>query len=101
MLKSIWIHDNYLKHKHLVESMSKQCNVNMSTFAPFEDCLNFTSLEKNYILLTQNFVVKHYYPECLKHEYPDTIINGELVTWREASDICRELGGYLPFLQAN
>ena len=84
MLKSIWIHYNYLKDKQLVEIRSKQCNVNMSTYSLFKECLNFTSLKKKYILLTRNFAFKHYYPEYPKQNYPKTIIDGKLLNWIEA-----------------
>ena len=77
----------------------KHCT-KISNFAPFEECLNFNSLlhlkEKNFILLRQNFASKIYINFAM-YALSEKILDGELVNWIETSDMCRSLGGFLPY----
>ena len=90
----MWLHDNYIKHfKNPISLLtdSRKCYTNVEQSAlGYKACLNVSFIDNpyHYILYSKEFA--HYHFERLEEPSGHT-------SWREASELCRGIGGYLPY----
>ena len=86
-IKALWLSNNY-------RNISKQSN--LCEHEPYSiptgiTCFNFSlpGLKRNYLYFQES------YPDKSKLTWKINSFKN-LVSWKEASDLCREAGGYLP-----
>ena len=93
-LKVMWMQTNYIKHfKHPISSLtdSTKCYINVEKSAlGYKACLDvsFINSPYHYILYSKEFA----------HSDLERLTDPSGYTsWREASKLCRDIGGYLPY----
>ena len=94
-VKVMWLQNNYIKfltNSNPFWTLSRKCRtkVNMFYHLGYRECLNisFVNTQYHYILYSKEFAFFEF--ERLK----DT---SDYTSWREASELCRDIGGYLPY----
>ena len=116
-VKGTWIDDMYEKYYHFLKDSAQKCSQKISTNFTF--CLNFSSFAqsvktRHYIFLGNlimdpSYFSNHYAGVTLKNEIDliklknglreriDIVESQKSLSWEEASQLCRDARGYLPY----
>ena len=99
-VKLVWIHDNYKKFSYHFNGKGRKYTTANDTSVYYSDCMSFLSTygrhsrlnTRNYILFNM-YLVQGKFWHCFGPQSP-------VYSWQETSQLCREIGGFLPFFRS-